>query len=115
MGRRYELDLREVLGEMPANLALPAGMQVEVDFVDDHDRRFMEGVRTTRIALQQPPRDVHRPGEYRAIAKTQLAEGHSSVGGLHMNAGFIERNPGHTRRTEDFDVLRILNVRQYRR
>ena len=39
-----ELDIRKIAGEMFTNLALPAGVKVKVDCIDDRNRRLKKGI-----------------------------------------------------------------------
>ena len=69
MGGCNKLNSWKVSSKVPADLALPVGVKVKVDFVDDNDSRFAEGIWTVGELLDQSPGDVRRPGEYSLTTK----------------------------------------------
>ena len=65
-----ELDIRKIAGEMFTNLALPAGVKVKVDCIDDRNRRLKKGIWAIWEMFQQSQRNIHSPSDHSLISKT---------------------------------------------
>jgi hypothetical protein len=81
-----ELHVREPAGEKRHQLPLPLRVQVQVDFVYQHDGRFVQRVRAVRVSLRHAVREVRDPRDERLVAVPELAQRHPTVGRFKLHA-----------------------------
>ncbi len=59
-------------GQEADQFALPLGMEVQVDLVDQHDGRLGKRVGALGVALDHSGGEVDNPGDHRPVAVAEL-------------------------------------------
>ena len=83
--RHDELRVGAKLREIADDLPLPARVHVQVDLVDQHDRRLRERIGAVRIALEHPAREVDQPSDLALVAEAEPAQRHPSIRRLGLD------------------------------
>ena len=111
MCRGDELDGGKMRGEVAADRALPLRVEMQIDFVDDNDRRLEQRVRAIGIMVEQPPCDIGGPGHDGLISKAHPADRHNAEGGLDPHPAFLIIVSGQSR-PADIDIVGAFEIGQ---
>jgi hypothetical protein len=72
--RSYELNSREMLRKFVAKLALPIGVQVQVDLIYEYNGRHKKGIVTGGVIPQQSISYVREPRRHGLVPEAQIVE-----------------------------------------
>jgi hypothetical protein len=64
----------KLLCEEAHQLPLPLRVEVQVDFIDEHDGRFLKRVFAVGVALRHAADEVRDPGDERLVAVAELPQ-----------------------------------------
>ena len=79
VGRDDKLHPREHFRKRGHDVALPLGVQVQIQFVHQHNSLLVERIFRLGIQFEHPFAQVGQPGERRLVAEAQFLEAHVTV------------------------------------
>jgi len=77
---RDELDVGKERVEVTGDLALPARVEMQVDLVDERDRRLGERVRARGVRVEHATREIDDPRDHASVTETECPHRDPSVG-----------------------------------